>query len=212
MNPTIFIVLGLLCFSSGIGVVLKFKPGAEGAFCTLEGTPDENATYRFDAKGKCVMTCNPKYKKDGERCIIEYPCEEDLTIASQGGSLGVCYSANDVKPIGSVMMGSFISDEPSIDKIHLYKSTSDKNEFISAHQSEDNFCKMVRFEISKEGEDCNYKLIDARYATSPRRNSTCQTEDEVKNHFDSPVGTTEIAANASATGYGIKELKYNKFC
>lgn len=211
MNPAIYVVLGLLCCSSGVGLALKFKPGAEGAFCTLDGTPDENATYRFDAKGKCIMTCNPKYKKEGERCIKEYPCEEDLTIASQGDSLGICHSPNDIKPIGSVMMGAFIKGEPQ-GNIHPYKSTLDKNEFISAHQSEDNFCKMVRFEISKEGDDCNYKLIDARYANSTKRQSTCKSEDQIKNHFDSPVGTTEIAANADANGYGIKELKYNKFC
>jgi hypothetical protein len=43
----------------------------EGAVCTPEGTPDPNATYKYDADGDCVMTCKSGYLKEDGVCVEE---------------------------------------------------------------------------------------------------------------------------------------------
>src|SRR5210317_1453821 len=50
--------LGVLCLSSSVGAALMMGGGKEeGAVCTPEGTPDPNATYKYDANDACVMSC-----------------------------------------------------------------------------------------------------------------------------------------------------------
>ena len=68
-----FIVIGgLLCLSSSVGAALMMGGGKEeGAVCTPEGTPDPNATYKYDADGDCVMTCKSGYLKEDGVCVEE---------------------------------------------------------------------------------------------------------------------------------------------
>ena len=141
-------------------------------------------------------------------------CEEDLTIATQEGSLGACDSLDDIDPMEVTFQGNFFSPKSPIrgsEWIQELSSTDNKKEFIAHHQSPDNWCKMIRFELTKDGDNCNYKVVDAGYTTSPTASSTCTTKDSVVSHWGSK-NNQSLAPDNTSNGYGIAQLKYNKYC
>ena len=141
-------------------------------------------------------------------------CEEDLTIATQVGSLGACDSLDDIDPMEVTFQGNFFSPKSPIrgsEWIQELSSTDNKKEFIAHHQSPDNWCKMIRFELTKDGDNCNYKVVDAGYTTSPTASSTCTTKDSVVSHWGSK-NNQSLAPDNTSNGYGIAQLKYNKYC
>ena len=74
MNPVIIATFGMMmCLSSsGMAAVVMMGGSPEvGAVCTPEGTKDPNATYKYDAQGKCAMTCKTGYTKESDACIEE---------------------------------------------------------------------------------------------------------------------------------------------
>jgi len=141
-------------------------------------------------------------------------CEEDLIIATQEGSLGACDSLDDIDPMEVSFQGNFFSPKSPIrgsEWIQELSSTDNKKEFIAHHQSPDNWCKMIRFELTKDGDNCNYKVVDAGYTTSPTASSTCTTKDSVVSHWGSK-NNQSLAPDNTSNGYGIAQLKYNKYC
>ena len=141
-------------------------------------------------------------------------CEEDLIIATQEGSLGACDSLDDIDPMEVTFQGNFFSPKSPIrgsEWIQELSSTDNKKEFIAHHQSPDNWCKMIRFELTKDGDNCNYKVVDAGYTTSPTASSTCTTKDSVVSHWGSK-NNQSLAPDNTSNGYGIAQLKYNKYC
>ena len=141
-------------------------------------------------------------------------CEEDLTITTQEGTLGTCGSLDDIDPMEVSFQGAFFSPKSPIrgsEWIQELSSTTNKKEFIAHHQSPDNYCKMVRFELTKDGDNCNYKVVDAGYTTSPTESSTCTTKDSVVSHWGSK-NNQSLAPDNTSDGYGIAQLKYNKYC
>ena len=97
--------------------------------------------------------------------------------------------------------------------IHELSSTDNKKEYIAAHQSSDNYCKMVRFQVKKSGDFCRYKTLDAGYFPSEKGQgkSLCTNEINVLDSWSQKNDQT-LAFSDSDGGYGIQELKYNKFC
>jgi hypothetical protein len=141
-------------------------------------------------------------------------CEEDLIIATQEGSLGACDSLDDIDPMEVTFQGNFFSPKSPVrgsEWIQELSSTDNKKEFIAHHQSPDNWCKMIRFELTKDGDNCNYKVVDAGYTTSPTASSTCTTKDSVVSHWGSK-NNQSLAPDNTSNGYGIAQLKYNKYC
>jgi hypothetical protein len=141
-------------------------------------------------------------------------CEEDLTITSHEGTLGACGSLDDIDPMEVTFQGAFFSPKSPVrgsEWIQELSSTTNKKEFIAHHQSSDNWCKMVRFELTKDGDNCNYKVVDTGYTTSPAASSTCTTKDSVLSHWGSK-NSQSLAPTNTAHGYGIAQLKYNKYC
>ena len=141
-------------------------------------------------------------------------CEEDLTIITQEGTLGACGSLDDIDPMEVSFHGNFFSPKSPVrgsEWIQELSSTTNKKEFIAHHQSPDNYCKMVRFELTKDGDNCNYKVVDAGYTTSPTASSTCTTKDSVLSHWGSK-NNQSLAPDNTTNGYGIAQLKYNKYC
>src|SRR6056300_1475019 len=69
MSAAIGVVGLLLCSSSSGAAAAALMMGGKtpeaGTVCTPEGTPDSNATYKYDADGKCIMTCNKQYNDKG---------------------------------------------------------------------------------------------------------------------------------------------------
>ena len=142
------------------------------------------------------------------------PCERGKSITGQTGSLGACRTINDIKPNEITFQGNFFSPRNptrGVEWVHELSSTANKKEFIASHQSPDNWCKMVRFEVSKDGDNCNYKLLDAGYTTSPTNASTCTTKTAVLGHWASK-NVQSLATADDQDGYGIQNLKYDKYC
>merc|ERR1712093_252636 len=77
-----------------------------------------------------------------------------------------------------------------------------------SHQSHDNWCKMIKFEIIKTDNSCFYKPIEARYRRSSLSSSICYTKSQVIDNFNSPTGKTGLAQSQSQGGYGIETLMY----
>ena len=183
-----------------------YKSGKEchtdqsGDTCVPTGTPKIDGSYITDKIGNCVY--------------VRPECEEDLTITTQEGTLGACGSLDDIDPMEVSFHGNFFSPKSPVrgsEWIQELSSTTNRKEFIAHHQSPDNYCKMVRFELTKDGDNCNYKVVDAGYTTSPTASSTCTTKDSVLSHWGSK-NNQSLAPDNTTNGYGIAQLKYNKYC
>lgn len=163
----------------------------------------------------------PEEEKEADIEEVEYEnteptCERTKIITAQSGSLGSCRSPDDIDPKSVTFTGAaFRPKNPvrSANWIHELSSTDDRKEYIASHQSSDNWCKMVRFEIVKTGDICNYKVLDAGYtpSSSKQGESTCTTKTKVLENWASK-NDSAIAKNNQESGYGIEKLKYDKFC
>jgi hypothetical protein len=142
------------------------------------------------------------------------PCERGKSVTGHTGSLGACSSLNDIKPEEVTFQGAYFSPQNPVrgaDWVHELSSTATKKEFIASHQSPDNWCKMVRFEVTKDNGNCDYKVVDAGYTTSPTNASTCTTKSEVLGHWGSK-NPQSLATSNDEGGYGIETFKYSKYC
>ena len=142
------------------------------------------------------------------------PCESDKSVTGHTGSLGACSSLADIKPQEIKFQGAFFSPLNPVrgaEWVHELTSTPTKKEFIASHQSPDNWCKMVRFEVTKDNGNCNYKVLDAGYTRSPTNASTCKTKTEVLGHWGSK-NNQGLANSNDENGYGIETFKYSKYC
>ena len=143
-------------------------------------------------------------------------CERNKKLKAKEGSLGACDSVSDIDPVGVTFTGSYFKPKAPIrgnSWIHELSSTDNKKEYIAAHQSSDNYCKMVRFQVKKSGDFCRYKTLDAGYFPSEKGQgkSLCTNEINVLDSWSQKNDQT-LAFSDSDGGYGIQELKYNKFC
>ena len=143
-------------------------------------------------------------------------CERNKKLKAKEGSLGACDSVSDIDPVGVTFTGSYFKPKAPIrgnSWIHELSSTDNKKEYIAAHQSSDNYCKMVRFQVKKSGDFCRYKTLDAGYFPSEKGQgkSLCTNKINVLDSWSQKNDQT-LAFSDKDGGYGIQELKYNKFC
>jgi hypothetical protein len=139
-------------------------------------------------------------EKEADIGEVEYnntepTCERSKSITAQTGSLGSCRSPDDIDPVGVTFTGLHFTPKNPVRGatwIHELSSTDDKKEYIASHQSSDNWCKMVRFEIAKTGDKCNYKVLDAGYtpSSSKQSDSTCTTKSKVLENWASKTDNT----------------------
>ena len=144
-------------------------------------------------------------------------CERDMVVTGLSGTLGACESVNDVDPREVTFQGAWFSPKnPTRGAEWIYKveneSDPNKNVYIVSHQSTDNWCKMIKFEVKKNGENCDYEAKTNGYVTSPADASTCTTGAEVISHWNNKNDTPGLATSNDEGGYGIQKLKYNKYC
>lgn len=170
-------------------------------------------------------TAKPKPKEStGDADVeeeVEYgdtgpSCERNKKLKAKEGSLGACDSVSDIDPVGVTFTGSYFKPKAPIrgnSWIHELSSTDNKKEYIAAHQSSDNYCKMVRFQVKKSGDFCRYKTLDAGYFPSEKGQgkSLCTNKINVLDSWSQKNDQT-LAFSDSDGGYGIQELKYDKFC
>jgi len=216
------------------GAFFLNKP-EEGDVCK---GPSVGGNYVIDEDGKCVLDyCDVGYVVSGGGCAVDAgdgeagagsdasagagagvvtsgECQEDLTVATHEGNLGACNTVYDVVPKEVKYQGKFFSPKNPVrgsEWIHELEVDGDTRSFIASHQSPDNWCKMVKFDITKEGGQCKYKVADAGYTTSPTAASTCTTKQEVLSHW-AAKNQQSLAPNNTTNGYGIEYMKYDKFC
>jgi hypothetical protein len=157
-------------------------------------------------------------EKEEEKVEQANPEKECTTrsILEQSGSLGFCESPDDIIPTSVTFTGQYFSPKSPIrgtEWIHELSSSDNKKEYVASHQSADNYCKMVRFEITKDDKEdkCEYKVLDAGYATSPSDKSSCKSTGRVVEKWTSK-NNQKLVTDNRGKGYGIKQMKYTKFC
>jgi hypothetical protein len=155
------------------------------------------------------------------------PCEKDKSFAEQTGSF-VCENIDAFKPESATWWGTWINNSVPISSteaeaagmshtFHELSSSANEKKYIAMRKT-DQHCKMVQFDITKEGNTCNYKINDAGYAgyggggMGAQEACTATTDAEViaKWNAKTPVATARNAA--TDTGYGLKSLGYSLNC
>ena len=155
------------------------------------------------------------------------PCEQDKSFTEQTGSFE-CESIEGFKPESATWWGTRINDSVPVSSaeaeatgmshtFHELSSSANEKKYIAMRRT-DEHCKMVQFDITKEGNTCSYKINDAGYAgfggggMGAQEACTATTDAEVtaKWNAKSPVATARQAANN--TGYGLKSLGYSMYC
>ena len=82
----------------------------------------------------------------------------------------------------------------------------------------DEHCKMVLFDITKEGNTCSYKINDAGYAGNGGggmdKGDMCKatTDAEVIAKWDAKTPVSSARTAATDEGYGLKSLGYSLNC
>ena len=159
-------------------------------------------------------------------------CQPNQTFNAQTGTVP-CESIDAFKPTAATFWGNYInssvpvsSDDPTPNggishTFHVLESMEgekDNEKKYIAMRKTGQHCKMVQFDITKEGNTCSYKINDAGYAgfggggMGAQEACTATTDAEVtaKWNAKSPVATARQAANN--TGYGLKSLGYSMYC
>ena len=155
------------------------------------------------------------------------PCEKDKSFTEQTGSFE-CESIDAFKPESATWWGTWINSSVPISSeeaktagqthtFHELSSGANEKKYIAMRKTSQH-CKMVQFDITKEGDTCSYKINDAGYAgyggggMGAKEACTATTDAEViaKWNAKSPVATARNAA--TDTGYGLKSLGYSLNC
>jgi hypothetical protein len=226
----IILVAGASSFCSMVSSAGLFYTCTDGTFDTDEY--DSNLCLSFlstkcdkietqekcDKKKACqwdLFAPDPNCVSINTTLFVAPPtCESNLTISGNSGSLGACAGVSNLSPENITLQGTwFTPRNPVSSVIHSYSpdSTSNVNSYIVAHQSDDDYCKMLKFEISEYNGQCAYELKDVGYTISPSNASTCVTSSQISGHWASKTDGS-IATSDEVDGYGIKTLTYNKYC
>ena len=231
MSAGIIVIGGVFSMVSSICSASSFYACTDGTFdpdnfsantCTSFFSSN---CYKIDTQETCddKEACQWDIFGDPQTCIrvkdslSSEPgpaCESNVVITGHSGSLGACLGVSNINPVQITFQGTYFDPRnPVSTVIHKYApdSASNVNSYITAYQSEDNYCKMVKFNISEYNGECYYELKDAGYTDSPSNASTCVTSSEIETHWGSKNPQT-VATTEEEAGYGIKEVSYNKYC
>ena len=96
---------------------------------------------------------------------------------------------------------------------HVLSSGANEKKYIAMRKTRQH-CKMVQFDITKDGNTCSYSIIDAGYAgyggggMGAKQACTATTDEEVIAVWNakSPAST---ARKRTESGYGLKSLEYS---
>ena len=152
------------------------------------------------------MKCSKTYD---ERCPV-------LSTELNGKNwvdIGTCNNLDDVKFVRAYQQGTSMYPRfPTTGNIFHYSSTNSSSTFVIAHQSQDNYCKMVQMELSRDDSSqmCSVKLLNAGYTNSQLSSSTCYTREQVVNNWNNRRGSS-VATTQSGSSYGVREIDF-KIC
>ena len=160
----------------------------------------------FGISSISFMKCSKTYD---ERCPV-------LSTELNGKNwvdIGTCNNLDDVKFVRAYQQGTSMYPRfPTTGNIFHYSSTNSSSTFVIAHQSHDNYCKMVQMELSRDDSSqmCSVKLLNAGYVNSQLNSSTCYTREQVVNNWNNRRGSS-VATTQSGSSYGVREIDF-KIC
>ena len=160
----------------------------------------------FGISSISFMKCSKTYD---ERCPV-------LSTELNGKNwvdIGTCNNLDDVKFVRAYQQGTSMYPRfPTTGNIFHYSSTNSRSTFVIAHQSHDNYCKMVQMELSRDDSSqmCSVKLLNAGYTNSQLSSSTCYTREQVVNNWNNRRGSS-VATTQSGSSYGVREIDF-KIC
>ena len=160
----------------------------------------------FGISSISFMKCSKTYD---ERCPV-------LSTELNGKNwvdIGTCNNLDDVKFVRAYQQGTSMYPRfPTTGNIFHYSSTNSSSTFVIAHQSHDNYCKMVQMELSRDDSSqmCSVKLLNAGYTNSQLSSSTCYTREQVVNNWNNRRGSS-VATTQSGSSYGVREIDF-KIC
>ena len=160
----------------------------------------------FGISSISFMKCSKTYD---ERCPV-------LSTELNGKNwvdIGTCNNLDDVKFVRAYQQGTSMYPRfPTTGNIFHYSSTNSSSTFVIAHQSQDNYCKMVQMELSRDDSSqmCSVKLLNAGYTNSQLSSSTCYTREQVVNNWNNRRGSS-VATTQSGSSYGVREIDF-KIC
>lgn len=155
------------------------------------------------------------------------PCEQDKSFTEQTGSFE-CESIEGFKPESATWWGTWINDSVPVSSaeaeaagmshtFHELSSSANEKKYIAMRRT-DEHCKMVQFDITKEGNTCSYKINDAGYAGNGGggmdKGDMCKatTDAEVIAKWDAKTPVSSARTAATDEGYGLKSLGYSLNC
>ncbi len=170
----------------------------------------------FGISSISFMKCSKTYD---ERCPV-------LSTELNGKNwvdIGTCNNLDDVKFVRAYQQGTSMYPRfPTTGNIFHYSSTNSSSTFVIAHQSLDNYCKMVQMELSRDDSSqmCSVKLLNAGYVNSQlsyqyvnsqlEYHSTCHTREQVVNNWNNRRESS-VATTQSGSNYGVREIDF-KIC
>jgi hypothetical protein len=179
-----------------------------------------------------VTTITQRREEEEEEEEEEAPsapsCQRDKSFDSQTGSFK-CSSIDDFKPEKATWWGSWINYSVPVSSddvtpnggrshtFHALSSSPTEKKYIAMRKT-DKHCKMIQFDITKNGDTCMYSINDAGYAgyggggMGADEACTATTDAEVIAKWNTK-STVEVARTAETdAGYGLKSLGYSLYC
>ena len=153
-------------------------------------------------------------------------CERGKSFDAQTGSF-TCSSIDDFKPEKATWWGTWINNSTPISSeeataagmshtFHTLSSSPTEKKYIAMRKT-DKHCKMVQFDITKNGNTCSYAINDAGYSGMSGDGSsgtpcTATTDAEVIAQWNAKNAVPTARTAATDIGYGLKSLGYSLYC
>ena len=134
-------------------------------------------------------------------------------VGTNSIDIGYCNSIDDVDFVRAYLQGSSMWPRlPTTGYFFNHISTNSSSTFLIAHQSHDNWCKMIQMRLWRDesSQICSVKLVSAGYVYSSFSASTCYTEEEVVGNWDSK-NPSSLALAQTGSGYGVQSIDF-KIC
>ena len=210
MKKKQLLVLAILCILSMVGTAVFSMGGEETAASAPAPAPAPASAPASEPASAPTPSCKPDQIFDAQTGTVE------------------CESIEAFKPESSTWWGTWINHSVPISSteaeaagmshtFHELSSTPTKKKYIAMRKT-DQHCKMVQFDITKDGNTCIYNINDAGYAgnggggmaNGDMCKATTDAEVIAKWNAKTPVSSARTAR--TDTGYGLKSLGYSMYC
>jgi hypothetical protein len=201
--------------------------------CSVRVNVDSGYFTTPPSEGRCVSTADVIANWDArtsygysvsairyDKACARATCEAGVVMKTGGATtlpLGKCRRLGDINITGTYTIGGAIGHKRT-GNVHVASVNETAVEYVFGYQSTDNWCKMIRFSISKTPAlphipgECAWNAIDAGYVRSYNTaDSICVATEDVLNNWNNR-NPFPYATSASVVGYGLQEFTLDKSC